>query len=73
MLAGIVRGIGTVKTIEGHGGLRTFSIELPDGFSAGIETGASVSGNGMCLSMTAIHSAMLVDFDVVMPSLRMHA
>jgi len=70
MFTGIVQGVGTIKAIEDHGELRTFSIDLPDGFSTGIEIGASVSVDGVCLTVTTIHSASLLDFDVVLQSLR---
>ncbi len=70
MFTGIIQGIGIIEAIEDHGALRAFGIELPDGFSADIEIGASVSVDGVCLTTTAIHSPLLVDFDVVLQNLR---
>jgi len=70
MFTGIVQGVGIIKAIKDHGELREFSIELPEGFSVGIEIGASVSVDGVCLTATAIHSPLLVDFDVVLQSLK---
>lgn len=70
MFTGIVQGVGSIKAIKDHGELRAFSIQLPDGFSTGIEIGASVSVDGVCLTVTAIRSPLLVDFDVVLQSLR---
>ncbi|WP_028228887.1 riboflavin synthase [Paraburkholderia ferrariae] len=70
MFTGIVQGVGVIKAIEDHAELRTFSIEFPEGFTAGIEIGASVSVDGVCLTVTTIRSAVLVDFDVMLQSLR---
>jgi riboflavin synthase len=70
MFTGIVQGVGVIKTIKDRGELRAISIELPEGFTTGIEIGASVSVDGVCLTATAIHSPLLVDFDVVLQSLR---
>ncbi|MGZ5202112.1 MAG: riboflavin synthase subunit alpha [Telluria sp.] len=70
MFTGIVQGVGVIDRIEDHGELRTFSIELPEGFAAGIEIGASVSVDGVCLTVTAIRSPVLLDFDVMLQSLR---
>lgn len=70
MFTGIVQGVGVIKAIEDHGELRTFSIEFPERFTADIEIGASVSVDGVCLTVTTIHSPTLIDFDVMLPSLR---
>ncbi|VVU50883.1 riboflavin synthase subunit alpha [Burkholderia anthina] len=70
MFTGIVQGIGVIETIKDHGELRTFSIAFPEGFTTDIEIGASVSVDGVCLTVTTIHSPALIDFDVMLPSLR---
>ncbi|MBJ9962984.1 riboflavin synthase subunit alpha [Burkholderia seminalis] len=70
MFTGIVQGVGVIKATEDHGELRTFSIEFPERFTDDIEIGASVSVDGVCLTVTTIHSPTLVDFDVMLPSLK---
>ncbi|HGL6714643.1 riboflavin synthase subunit alpha [Burkholderia contaminans] len=70
MFTGIVQGVGVIKAIKDHGELRTFSIEFPEHFTDDIEIGASVSVDGVCLTVTTIHSPELIDFDVMLPSLR---
>ena len=70
MFTGIVQGVGVIKAIKDHGELRTFSIEFPERFTTDIEIGASVSVDGVCLTVTTIHSPLLIDFDVMLPSLR---
>ena len=70
MFTGIVQGVGTIDAIKDHGELRTFSIAFPERFTDDIEIGASVSVDGVCLTVTTIHSPVLIDFDVMLPSLR---
>ncbi|MFP3559836.1 riboflavin synthase, partial [Paraburkholderia sp. SIMBA_049] len=70
MFTGIVQGVATIGAIKDHGELRTFSIEFPERFTDDIEIGASVSVDGVCLTVTTIHSPVLIDFDVMLPSLR---
>jgi riboflavin synthase len=70
MFTGIVQGVGVIKAVTDHGELRAFSIEFPERFTDGIEIGASVSVDGVCLTVTAILSPVLVDFDVMLQSLR---
>ncbi|TCW85535.1 riboflavin synthase [Burkholderia sp. SRS-46] len=70
MFTGIVQGVGTIKTIADHGELRTFGIAFPERFTDDIEIGASVSVDGVCLTVTTIHSPELIDFDVMLQSLR---
>ena len=70
MFTGIVQGVGVIQAIADHGELRTFSIEFPERFTEDIEIGASVSIDGVCLTVTTIHSPELIDFDVMLPSLK---
>ncbi len=69
MFTGIVQGTGTIAVIKDHDGLRTFEIEFPDGFCVGLEIGASVSIDGVCLTVTKISSPTRASFDVMMQSL----
>jgi riboflavin synthase len=70
MFTGIVQGVATIRSVTDHGELRNICIETPEGFSSGIEIGASVSVDGVCLTVTAIPSPTLVHCDVMLQSLR---
>jgi len=69
MFTGIVKGRGTVEAVVERPNLRTFSIKLPEGTEEGVEIGASISVDGVCLTVTSC-SGRLVSFDVVGESLR---
>lgn len=69
MFTGIVQGVATITSIKDTEGLRTFTLELPPGFSKGLLVGASVAVDGVCLTVTAILSPTSVEFDVVLQSL----
>lgn len=70
MFTGIVQGIGKIAAINDHDGLRTFEIEFPVGFSDEIAIGASVSIDGVCLTVTKIMSPTRLSFDVMHQSLK---
>ena len=53
MFTGIVQGVATVVAIADRPGLRTLRLAFPSGFLAGIEMGASVAVDGVCLTVTA--------------------
>jgi riboflavin synthase len=69
MFTGIVKGKGTVEAVVERPNLRTFSIKLPEGTEEGVEIGASISVDGVCLTVTSC-VGRLVSFDVVGESLR---
>ncbi|MBV8605335.1 MAG: riboflavin synthase subunit alpha [Pelomonas sp.] len=69
MFTGIVQGVARIAAIADRPGLRTFTIEFPAGFGAGLEIGASVSCDGVCLTVTALHGADRADFDVMQQTL----
>lgn len=69
MFTGIVQGVSTITSINDADGLRTFTLRLPQGFSDGLRVGASVSVDGVCLTVTSILSPTSVEFDVVLQSL----
>lgn len=73
MFTGIVQGIATVDTLTDRPGLRSFRLRFPPGFAAGLEIGASVSCDGVCLTVTALHGPIdepsAADFDVMQQSL----
>ena len=51
MFTGIVTGIGQVHKIINNNEFITLLIKVPKGFSKNIEKGASVSVNGVCLTV----------------------
>jgi riboflavin synthase len=69
MFTGIVQGTATIRSIDDHDALRTFILEFPEGFCAGLEIGASVSIDGVCLTVTEILSPTSASFDVMLQSL----
>ncbi len=50
-------------------GLRSFRLRFPTGFAQGLEIGASVAVDGVCLTVTALHGGDAADFDVMQQSL----
>ncbi|TXH46230.1 MAG: riboflavin synthase subunit alpha [Burkholderiaceae bacterium] len=69
MFTGIVQGIATVQAITDQPGLRTFTLAFPEGFAKGLEIGASVACDGVCLTVTRLHGEDAADFDVMQQSL----
>lgn len=69
MFTGIVQGIATVSAIVDRPGLRSFTLAFPPGFGTGLEVGASVACDGVCLTVTALHGVDAADFDVMQQSL----
>ncbi|MDC8784490.1 riboflavin synthase subunit alpha [Roseateles koreensis] len=69
MFTGIVQGVARVATINDRPGLRTFTLAFPAGFCAGLEIGASVACDGVCLTVTHLVDADHAEFDVMQQSL----
>jgi riboflavin synthase len=69
MFTGIVQGISTIRSISDAEGLRTFTLDLPPDFADGLTVGASVSVDGVCLTVTQVLSACSAKFDVILQSL----
>lgn len=69
MFTGIVQGIATVSALRERPGLRSFTLQFPPGFAAGLEIGASVAVDGTCLTVTALHGEAAADFDVMQQTL----
>ncbi|MBT9595147.1 MAG: riboflavin synthase subunit alpha [Vitreoscilla sp.] len=69
MFTGIVQGVAQVAAITDRPGLRSFRLRFPPGFADGLEIGASVSCDGVCLTVTALHGGDTADFDVMQQSL----
>jgi riboflavin synthase len=69
MFTGIVQGIATVSRLEDRPGLRSFTLLFPPGFADGLALGASVSVDGVCLTVTALEGGAGARFDVMQQSL----
>ncbi len=69
MFTGIVQGIAEISSAKDSGGIRTFEIAFPDGFCDGLEIGASVSVDGVCLTVTTLIADNRASFDVMQQSL----
>lgn len=69
MFTGIVQTVARIASIKDDNGIRTFAIELPEGFAEGLSIGGSVSVDGVCLTATTIVSPYEVLFDVILQSL----
>ncbi len=74
MFTGIVAGTAQVERLADRAGLRSFTLRFGvPGFGVGLEVGASVAVDGVCLTATALHRAegevFAADFDVMQQSL----
>lgn len=70
MYTGIVQAMLPVARVEKKTGLTHFAIPFPDALLTGLETGASVSVNGTCFTVTRIEGD-LVWFDAIAETLRL--
>ena len=70
MFTGIVQGLGEVTQIQDHGGIRRLQVRPPTGRDQGLETGASVAINGVCLTVVGWDQHG-VEFDVIDETLRL--
>ncbi|MFY0990492.1 riboflavin synthase subunit alpha [Halomonas sp. C05BenzN] len=69
MFTGIVQGTAEVVAIEEAEAFRTHVVVLPGPLGQGLEIGASVAHNGVCLTVTAIEGER-VSFDLMRETLR---
>ncbi len=69
MFTGIVQGIAEVASLTDRPGLRSFELAFPPGFDEGLEIGASVACDGVCLTVTALPAPGRASFDVMQQSL----
>ncbi|SHO56968.1 riboflavin synthase subunit alpha [Vibrio quintilis] len=70
MFTGIIQSVASLAEVSDLRGIRTFVIEFEPGFCEGLEIGASVAVDGVCLTVTEILSPTRVKFDVMLQSLR---
>jgi riboflavin synthase len=54
MFTGIIQGVAQVSHIHDQTGLRTLRLQFPGDFAHGLEIGASVACNGVCLTVTQL-------------------
>ncbi|MBO1925824.1 hypothetical protein J4711_14225 [Staphylococcus epidermidis] len=52
MFTGIIQAVATIAPLRDQDGLRTFTMEFPEGFCQDLAIGASVSHDGVCLTVT---------------------
>jgi len=69
MFTGIVQAVATVSVLVDRPGLRSFTLAFPAGFCDGLEIGASVSVDGVCLTVTERVGDDAANFDVMQQSL----
>lgn len=70
MFTGIVQGVAEVLAIEDRPGLRSLRLGFPPGFDLGLEIGASVACDGVCLTVTRLQPQS-AEFDVMQQSLQL--
>jgi riboflavin synthase len=68
MFTGIVQGVARVSQIDERPGLRSMRLTFPEGFGNGLQVGASVSVDGVCLTVTALHGGAAT-FDAMQQTL----
>ena len=69
MFTGIVQGSFTIRHIERKQGLYTLQFEFSDSMLEGLEIGASVAVDGVCLTVSRIDGPQ-VNFDVMQETLK---
>ncbi len=69
MFTGIVQAVATVSVLVDKPGLRSFTLAFPKGFCDELEIGASVSVDGVCLTVTERVGDDAANFDVMQQSL----
>lgn len=70
MFTGIVQGIARVIAVHELDDFRVHVVEIPPSMREGLEIGASVAHNGVCLTVTAIDGDS-VSFDLMRETLRL--
>ena len=69
MFTGIIQAVATVASLIDRNGLRTLTLQFPTGFTQDLAVGASVSVDGVCLTVTDLKADHRASFDVVLQSL----
>ena len=71
MFTGIVQAVATVARVTDRPGLRSFTLAFPPGFCEELAIGASVSVDGVCLTVTERVGEDAANFDVMQQSLNL--
>jgi riboflavin synthase len=70
MFTGIVQGKGEVVGLVRKAGLLSITLRLPEGARGGVEMGASIAVDGVCLTVTSHDDAAgLASFDIMQQTL----
>ena len=69
MFTGIVQGVARVQTLLDKPGLRSVGLHFPAGFAQALAIGASVSVDGVCLTVTERAGEDTAHFDVMQQTL----
>jgi riboflavin synthase len=69
MFTGIVSGTARLAALQTQPGLSTLTLALPEGFDTDLTLGASVSVNGVCLTVTSRPASGSATFDVMQQTL----
>jgi len=69
MFTGIVQGVARLSALSTRSGLSSFTLQCPPGFAQGLEIGASVSVDGVCLTVTRLIGEDGADFDAMAQTL----
>ncbi|CAA0119298.1 Riboflavin synthase [BD1-7 clade bacterium] len=70
MFTGIVQSACTVARIDQKTGLNRYYIDIPHAYRSGIENGASIAIDGVCLTVTGYNASNLtVEFDAMQETL----
>ncbi|KLV11470.1 MULTISPECIES: riboflavin synthase [Photobacterium] len=69
MFTGIVQSVAFIDDISDENGIQTFILKFKKGFCDGLEVGASIAVDGVCLTVTKILSETRVSLDIMLPSL----
>lgn len=70
MFTGIIQATAKIRDVKDHNGIRTFQVEFPEGFCDGLNIGASIAVDGVCLTVTKRLSKNVCEFDVIYKSLQ---
>ncbi len=70
MFTGIVKGLAVITRIDDRDGIRHLKMTLPESSDGGLEIGASVAVNGVCLTLVDCDKHG-VQFDVIDETLRL--
>jgi len=69
VFTGIVEGTGIISKISRKENLSSIIVQTPSNFNEGIQVGASVCVDGVCLTVTKINSDSL-EFDLIIETLK---